>query len=43
MKLIKYIINLVILTGSLIFLKRLSDLNIIADQDLMIKIPFLDN
>ena len=43
MKLIKYIINLVILTGSLIFLKRLSDLNVIGNQNLMIKIPFLDN
>ena len=43
MKLIKYIINLIILTGSLIFLKRLSDLNIINDKNLLIKIPFLDN
>ena len=43
MKLIKYIINLVILTGSLVFLKRLSDLNVIGNQNLMIKIPFLDN
>ena len=39
MKLIKYIINLIILTGSLIFLKTLSDLN----GNLLIKIPFLDN
>ena len=39
MKLIKYIINLIILTGSLIFLKTLSDLN----ENLLIKIPFLDD
>tara|TARA_B100000029_G_scaffold150879_1_gene146078 strand:+ start:3032 stop:3397 length:366 start_codon:yes stop_codon:yes gene_type:complete len=43
MKLIKYIINLIILTGSLVFLKRLSDLNTIEGENLMIKIPFLTN
>ena len=43
MKLIKYIINLIILTGSLIFLKKLSDLNTIEGENLMIKIPFLTN
>ena len=43
MKLIKYIINLIILTGSLIFLKKLSDLNTINGEAVMIKIPFLTN
>ena len=43
MKLIKYIINLIILTGSLVFLKKLSDLNVVDDKNLLIKIPFLDN
>tara|TARA_Y100000768_G_scaffold375841_1_gene347117 strand:+ start:535 stop:900 length:366 start_codon:yes stop_codon:yes gene_type:complete len=43
MKLIKYIINLIILTVSLVFLKQLSDLNVIDDKNLLIKIPFLDN
>ena len=43
MKLIKYIINLVILTVSLVFLKQLSALNVIDDKNLLIKIPFLDN
>lgn len=43
MKLIKYIINLIILTISLVFLKQLSDLNVIDESNLLIKIPFLDN
>ena len=43
MKLIKYIINLIILTGSLIFLKKLSDLNVVDDKNLLIKIPFINN
>ena len=43
MKLIKYILNLIVLTISLIFLKRLSDLNVIDGQNIMIKIPFLNN
>jgi len=44
MKLIKYIINLIILTGTLIFLKKLSDINETIDgETLMIKIPFLGN
>lgn len=43
MKLIKYIINLIILTVSLVFLKRLSDLNIVDGENIMIKIPFLNN
>ena len=47
MKLIKYIINLIILTGGVIFLKQLSDINKINlekltdGQDIMIQIPFL--
>ena len=47
MKLIKYIINLIILTGGVIFLKQLSDINKInlekltEGQDIMIQIPFL--
>ena len=47
MKLIKYIINLIILTGGVIFLKQLSDINKINSekltegQDIMIQIPFL--
>ena len=44
MKLIKYIINLIILTGTLVFLKKLSDINETIDgETLMIKIPFLGN
>tara|TARA_Y100001960_G_C13973590_1_gene494105 strand:+ start:36 stop:404 length:369 start_codon:yes stop_codon:yes gene_type:complete len=44
MKLIKYIINLIILTGTLVFLKKLSDINETIDgETLMIKIPFLIN
>jgi len=43
MKLIKYIINLIVLTGSLVFLKRLSDINTLDGENLMIKIPFLDS
>ena len=44
MKLIKYIINLIILTGTLVFLKKLSDINeSINGETLMIKIPFLGN
>ena len=44
MKLIKYIINLIILTGTLVFLKKLSDINETTDgETLMIKIPFLGN
>ena len=44
MKLIKYIINLIILTGTLVFLKKLSDINETIDgATLMIKIPFLGN
>ena len=42
MKLIKYIINLIILTVSLVFLKRLSDLNVVDGENIMIKIPFLN-
>ena len=42
MKLIKYIINLIILTGSLVFLKKLSELNTINGESIMIKmITFL--
>ena len=44
MKLIKYIINLIILTGTVVFLKKLSDINeTINGETLMIKIPFLGN
>ena len=44
MKLIKYIINLIILTGTVVFLKKLSDINETIDgETLMIKIPFLGN
>ena len=44
MTLIKYIINLIVLTGTLFFLKKLSDINETIDgQTLMIKIPFLSN
>ena len=43
MKLIKYIINLIILIVSLVFLKQLSDLNVMDGSNLLIKIPFLDN
>ena len=43
MKLIKYIINLIILTVSLVFLKRLSDLNVVDGETIMIKITFLNN
>ena len=41
MKLVKYIINLIILVGSLFFLNTLDDLNKVGDNSLMIKIPFL--
>ena len=42
MKLIKYIINLIILTGTLVFLFKLNAINETIDgQTLMIKIPFL--
>jgi len=41
MKLIKYIINLIILVGSLFFLNTLDDLNKVGENSLMIKIPFL--
>tara|TARA_B110000263_G_scaffold7286_1_gene6245 strand:- start:347 stop:700 length:354 start_codon:yes stop_codon:yes gene_type:complete len=40
MKLIKYIINLIILTVSLVFLFRLSTLNNIEGKSLLIKIPY---
>jgi len=44
MKLIKYIINLIILTGTLVFLFQLNAINETIDgQTLMIKIPFLGN
>ena len=44
MKLVKYIINLIILSGTLIFLFTLNGINETADgQTLLIKIPFLDN
>lgn len=42
MKLIKYIINLIILTGTLVFLFKLNAINETIDgETLMIKIPFL--
>ena len=42
MKLIKYIINLFILTGTLVFLFKLNAINETVDgETLMIKIPFL--
>ena len=41
MKLVKYIINLIILVGSLFFLNTLDDLNKVGENSLMIKIPFL--
>jgi hypothetical protein len=41
MKLVNYIINLIILVGSLFFLNTLDDLNKVGDNSLMIKIPFL--
>ena len=40
MKLIKYIINLIILTVSLVFLFKLSSLNDIDGESLLIKIPY---
>ena len=40
MKLIKYIINLIILTVSLVFLFKLSSLNDIDGANLLIKIPY---
>jgi len=44
MKLIKYIINLIILTGTLVFLFKLNAINETMDgETLMIKIPFLGN
>jgi hypothetical protein len=39
MKLIKYIINLIILTVSLVFLFKLSALNDVDGENLLIKIP----
>ena len=44
MKLVKYIINLIILSGTLVFLFTLNGINETSDgQTLMIKIPFLSN
>ena len=44
MKLIKYIINLIILTGSIYFLLELSEVNKLdTGQKMTVKIPFLFN
>ena len=41
MKLLKYLLFIIILIGSLIFLVELNNLNIIDGQSVTIKIPFL--
>tara|TARA_B100000029_G_scaffold468640_1_gene505784 strand:- start:693 stop:1061 length:369 start_codon:yes stop_codon:yes gene_type:complete len=41
MKLLKYLLFIIILIGSLIFLVELNQLNIVDGQSIMIKIPFL--
>ena len=41
MKLLKYLLFIIILIGSLIFLVELNQLNIINGESIKIKIPFL--
>ena len=41
MKLLKYLLFIIILIGSLIFLVELNQLNIVDGHSIMIKIPFL--
>ena len=43
MKLLKYLLFIIILIGSLIFLVELNNLNIVDGQSVTIKIPFLEN